>query len=255
MDVFVSHISEEAALALVLKDWIESTFLGQCKVFVSSDSGSLPPGARWLDQIDAALQAANVMVVLCSSASVQRPWVNFETGCAWSRNIAVVPVCHSGLTKGTLPRPLAEFQGLDATDPRFPSAFLAAIAQHLGVAKLPRLDATAMNAELSEAIAQLEPTASKGEPKRIDLQAEVASLATSLPEEAIQMLEFLARQSTAASTKQLMQVSKTGHQKTEYCIDKLKDAGLVDMHLVMGDGAYYKLSKKGRDIAFGASAA
>ena len=34
MKVFISHIAEEAALASVLKDWIESTFLGQVDVFV-----------------------------------------------------------------------------------------------------------------------------------------------------------------------------------------------------------------------------
>ena len=34
MKVFISHIAKEVALASVLKDWIESTFLGQVDVFV-----------------------------------------------------------------------------------------------------------------------------------------------------------------------------------------------------------------------------
>ena len=36
MKVFISHVSEEAPLALVLKEWIENSFLGQVDVFVSS---------------------------------------------------------------------------------------------------------------------------------------------------------------------------------------------------------------------------
>ncbi len=31
MRIFISHISEEVSTAEVLKDWIESSFLGQCK--------------------------------------------------------------------------------------------------------------------------------------------------------------------------------------------------------------------------------
>jgi hypothetical protein len=58
MKLFISHISEEASLALVLKDWIESSFAGQCQVFVSSDKDDIPAGSRWLDEIDKALVGA-----------------------------------------------------------------------------------------------------------------------------------------------------------------------------------------------------
>jgi len=40
MKVFISHISEEKELAFVLKEWIETTFLGQLSVFVSSEAKS-----------------------------------------------------------------------------------------------------------------------------------------------------------------------------------------------------------------------
>ena len=56
MNVFISHISEEAHIAKVLKEWIESSFLGQCDVFVSSDKEDIPAGSKWLDQIDTALE-------------------------------------------------------------------------------------------------------------------------------------------------------------------------------------------------------
>ena len=99
MRAFVSHISEESALATCLKDWIESTLLGHCEVFVSSDSAALPGGVKWLTKIDEALKSADVMLVICSAASIVRPWVNFETGCACARGIPVIPLCHSGIQK------------------------------------------------------------------------------------------------------------------------------------------------------------
>ena len=54
-NLFLSHITEEAELAKVVKDWIESTFAHQCKVFVSSSESDLLLGMNWLDQVDSAL--------------------------------------------------------------------------------------------------------------------------------------------------------------------------------------------------------
>ena len=49
--VFISHITEEAELALKLKELIESSFLEMIEVFVSSDETSISAGSRWLDNI------------------------------------------------------------------------------------------------------------------------------------------------------------------------------------------------------------
>ena len=48
MKVFISHVTEESAFALVLKDWIESTFAVRCDVFVSSDLRDVPREASRL---------------------------------------------------------------------------------------------------------------------------------------------------------------------------------------------------------------
>src|ERR1044072_1906616 len=107
--IFLSHISEEAPLAKVLKEWIESTFAGQCEVFVSSDKSSNPPGSRWLDLIDSALTDSKAFIVLCSPSSLRRPWINFETGCGWIKRVPVIPLCHSGQKSGQLPMPISLF--------------------------------------------------------------------------------------------------------------------------------------------------
>ena len=97
--VFISHISEEALLAEELKDIVESTFLGQYSVFVSSDSESIRPGDNWLEKINSSIEDAKLMLILCSKMSVGRPWINFEAGCGWVKRIPIIPICHSGLTK------------------------------------------------------------------------------------------------------------------------------------------------------------
>ncbi len=50
--VFISHISEDAPLANVLKKWIDTTFTGHSETFVSSDIESLPAGTEWMKKVD-----------------------------------------------------------------------------------------------------------------------------------------------------------------------------------------------------------
>jgi hypothetical protein len=103
--IFISHISEESETALRLKAALEADFLGMLDVVVSSDTDSIAAGEQWLASVDAALQEAAMLLILCSAASVARPWINFEAGAAWMRKIPLVPVCHAGLTPRDLPMP------------------------------------------------------------------------------------------------------------------------------------------------------
>lgn len=118
MNIFISYINEESVLAGALKDWIESTFAGQCSVFVSTDADGIPPGTRWVERIDQALEDADVLIVLCSPSSVKRPWVNFEAGCGFIKRVPVIPVCHSGLRKEQLPLPLHDMSRKDKVVPK-----------------------------------------------------------------------------------------------------------------------------------------
>src|ERR1700722_15407363 len=95
--LFISHISEERSIAEQLKTALVRDFLGLLDVFVSSDTESIAAGAEWLRSIEKALHDCAVFVVLCSPESVRRPWINFEAGAAWMRDIPLIPVCHAGL--------------------------------------------------------------------------------------------------------------------------------------------------------------
>ena len=64
MIAFISHISEEKNLALVFKKWIESSFLGQISVFVSSDPQSIPAGNKWREDLTYALDESKLLIIL-----------------------------------------------------------------------------------------------------------------------------------------------------------------------------------------------
>jgi hypothetical protein len=62
------------------------------------------------------LRGSKVILSLCSPNSVRRPWLNFESGSGWTRQIPVIPVCHKGMRKDRLPDPLRIFHALELTD-------------------------------------------------------------------------------------------------------------------------------------------
>lgn len=152
MKIFISHINEEQAIAIVLKNWIESTFLGQYQVFVSGSPDDIPAGSKWLDKIDSALNESSIYIVLCSPESVKRNWINFEIGCAWIKKVPVIPLCHSGLSKGSLPIPLSFFQALNLGAQELPVEIFNVLAKHLSIDKLPRIASSEMIHEIKIAV-------------------------------------------------------------------------------------------------------
>jgi hypothetical protein len=114
--LFISHIFEEASLAKLIKEQIESDFIGTLNIFVSSDTESISLGSKWSKEIESALATCGIMILLCSGKSVARPWVNFEAGAGWVRELKVLPLCHSGVTVSSLPSPLNMLQAADLLD-------------------------------------------------------------------------------------------------------------------------------------------
>jgi hypothetical protein len=155
MNIFISHILEETSIAEILKDWIESTFLGQCEVFASSDKADLPAGNKWIGEIEHALDSAVAFLVLFSPTSLKRPWGNFQTGWGWIKGLPIIPICHSGLKKDDLPPRIASFQAIEIDSDTFVSGLFVRLAEHLGFSKFPRIDQDAMVRELDVAIRSL----------------------------------------------------------------------------------------------------
>jgi hypothetical protein len=124
-------------------------------VFVSSDKRDIRAGEKWFDRIDGALGESQTFIVLCSQNSIKRPWINFETGCAWIKKVPVIAICHSGQSIHTLPRPLSDFQGLAVDDQAFIDDLLTSLAHHLELGRIPPIDKTSMSSEISNAIDSL----------------------------------------------------------------------------------------------------
>lgn len=108
--IFISHIHEEAPLATLLSSVLGESFSNSIQFFVSSDK-SIKPGTDWYKAVMENISDSSMVLVLCSEASISRPWVNFETGAALMAEKPVVPLCHSALQLGDMQPPLSLQQG------------------------------------------------------------------------------------------------------------------------------------------------
>ena len=153
-DIFISHINEEADLALLLKNWIEESLAGRLSVFVSADDKDIIPGDEWFTKISEALNSSKVIILLCSKTSISRPWISFEAGWGWAKNIPVIPVCHSGIVPSTLPRPFEKRQGVDLQAADGFERLLLGIGRHNGISKLPRLDFVSFSKKLEDVLGE-----------------------------------------------------------------------------------------------------
>ena len=145
--IFISHISEEQALAAILKKHLKADFGESVTVFVSSDLESITAGDEWLKSIEKALATASFELILSSRVSITRPWVNFEVGAAWLKHIPIVPVCHSGLQVSDLPVPYIAWNGIEANRERDLERLYRSIARALNISA-PSRDFSEIAAEV-----------------------------------------------------------------------------------------------------------
>jgi len=131
MNIFISHVSDESTLALELKRLLLNLTSREINVFVSSDYKSIIAGEEWVVQLRNALREARVIIVLCSPNSIRQPWVNFEIGGAWIKELPIIPICHLGLMENELGAPLSLYQALSIDDSSFIEKFTNSINQYI----------------------------------------------------------------------------------------------------------------------------
>lgn len=221
--IFISHIYEEAPLATSLKEWIESSFSGTCDVFVSSDPTDLPVGKKWLQEIDTALRSSQILIVLCSPKSILRPWINFEAGCAWIKDISIIPVCHSGLTLQTLPPPLSYFQAIELESRKFVELLIKGIASNLGLKKHPKIDVVSMQQSLKNSINSIQLSMSKFE------KSEFSNITPVIFEEKMHAVlnEIVNSAQTGIYQSEILKDFSNDEARLIYYLEKLSNDGLI----------------------------
>lgn len=132
--VFISHISDEALVAELLKFLILDSFSKKVNVFVSTDYESISSGEEWYRKIVDAIMQATIVVALISRVSVERPWINFECGVAAGSGGHLFPLVIRDFRLGELKPPLQPLHARDIHDIRSVNALLGDIGRQLNEA-------------------------------------------------------------------------------------------------------------------------
>ena len=93
---FVSLATCDHAIALLLKALFEEYQPALRKVWVAK--ADLKPGKGWFAETEAAIRSARMLVLIMGPGALTRPWLSFESGSAWGRNIPLLILNHSGMT-------------------------------------------------------------------------------------------------------------------------------------------------------------
>ena len=127
--VFISFVHEDEQVASAVQSLIKQELKLGDDVFLSSDQSQMFAGDLWLDKIRQSLAGARVVVLLLSRRSINRPWVNFESGAAWLTNKTIVPCCFGLMNKEHLPHPYSSIHALDLRAQAF--YLLESVHRHL----------------------------------------------------------------------------------------------------------------------------
>ena len=149
--VFISHITQEKPVALVLQKYLKLAFGDDFRVFVSSDAKSIGGGRKWYTHIIENLRMSEVVLVLVSQESKGREWINFEAGFGEGLESLVIPVGVNNMSLGQLPNPLGGIQGRRIDEI---GAIVDDIGGRLGMTPAT-IDAKAFSVDLQEAEAAL----------------------------------------------------------------------------------------------------
>jgi hypothetical protein len=176
--VFLSHAAKDQALAIFLKKLIEEAVAG-ADVFVSSDTEDLRPGDEWVRRIRKNLRAARVLLVLASERALARPWVWYEAGSAWSREIRMITCCIGKIRKNNLYAPFSSYQALNLDEASDFSNLLIELGRELRLeVQLPEV--VQIVSEL-KGLDQKAPDDSAGmSPDEVQLRVDAASISASI---------------------------------------------------------------------------
>jgi hypothetical protein len=140
--VFISHSTKDKKLAAALVAMLRSALgLRKPAIRCSSVAGhKFPLGSAINPRIRHEVEKADVFVALVTPSSMVSPYVLFEMGARWGRNLFFASLIAGGADKKFLKMPVAELLALNATDEDDLHDFLNAVASILVLQAAPPED-------------------------------------------------------------------------------------------------------------------
>jgi hypothetical protein len=152
IEIFVSHGSDDAALASALVDVIrEAVAVDDQAIRCTSVAGyKLGAGAKISEQLREELVGARAVLGIVTKSSIKSSYVLFELGAAWGAQVETFPLLARGATAADLPGPLKERNARNLADATEISQLITDLELIAGYA--PRSSNSARQTRLNEAL-------------------------------------------------------------------------------------------------------
>lgn len=137
--IFLSHASEDRELAAVLQAAINDAFPGAFQVFNAFEPDSIAISEDWRIKLKEAVQEATLLLVLLTPSAITKPWIYWETGGAFHRNIPIIPVIGPGCNDSGLPEQIRHLQAVSIQELKGLQQLFDQLAKQAGMTHLSRL--------------------------------------------------------------------------------------------------------------------
>ena len=110
MDIFISYSRKDHTVAQYIARYLA---IHGYNAWIEVEG--IQGGANWQVEINKAIQEAELIIALVSSASITSQWVMWELGYAHASNKKILPILINKVPIRDFPMPLLNYQYLDAT--------------------------------------------------------------------------------------------------------------------------------------------
>ncbi|NTV46514.1 MAG: toll/interleukin-1 receptor domain-containing protein [Chlorobiales bacterium] len=133
MIVFISHVWQDAKIALELKNWLETKFAGMVEVFASSDNKeNLPIDGDWWNTIRQNMKDCVLFLPLLTTRAIGRNWIYLQAGGADVLGKKTIPLTLNTAIADWNP-PLNQLEACDILQPKDIHALLQEIGKELNL--------------------------------------------------------------------------------------------------------------------------
>jgi len=143
--IFISHATEDKAIALVLQQQIIAALgIDASNAFLSVDSYAIPSGSDWFEEIKKSLDRADALAVIVSPYSMNSIWVGYEIGYFWHKAKGKERIYPLIVPETELKGPIERLQGKSLSDPAGLKAFFNKLCEEFMIKDSEKADISAI---------------------------------------------------------------------------------------------------------------
>lgn len=136
--IFISFTASDEDVACRFRDIIAEGFLGQFQTFLSAED--ISAGDQWRENVHKQLKACSLLIVIATSRSSHRAWINYEIGAVSVQDKKVIAIIGPDYSHEKLPSTYDTRQAVDGINIKDYNKLIKALTAFLPGTIPPKID-------------------------------------------------------------------------------------------------------------------